>query len=103
MAFVVNGEKIEDLAIKGEIERLRPDYERVFADQEPAEREAQLLDWSKENVIERVLINQEAKSSGASLSSRGGSVARAEGLGVTGGGGEGPPRLRSSMVCRAGL
>ena len=30
MAFVVNGEKIEDLAIKGEIERLRPDYERVL-------------------------------------------------------------------------
>ncbi|MHC4581629.1 MAG: peptidylprolyl isomerase [Planctomycetota bacterium] len=64
MAFVVNGEKIEDSAIKHEVERLRPDYERVFADQDPAEREAQLLDWSKENVIERVLINQEAKSKG---------------------------------------
>jgi len=64
MAFVVNGEKIEDSAIKQEVERLRPDYERVFADQDPKEREAQLLDWSKENVIERVLINQEAKSNG---------------------------------------
>jgi parvulin-like peptidyl-prolyl isomerase len=64
MAFVVNGEKIEDSAIKHEVERLRPDYERVFADQDPAEREAQLLDWSRENVIERVLIDQEAKSSG---------------------------------------
>ncbi len=69
MAFVVNGEKIEDLAIKGEIERLRPDYERVFADQEPAEREAQLLDWSKENVIERVLINQEAQDNGDKIPS----------------------------------
>ena len=64
MAFVVNDEKIEDSAIKQEIERLRPDYERVFADQDPKEREAQLLDWSKENVIERVLINQEAKNNG---------------------------------------
>ena len=64
MAFVVNGEKIEDSAIKQEVERLRQDYERVFVDQDPAEREAQLLDWSKENVIERVLINQEAKNSG---------------------------------------
>jgi len=64
MAFVVNGEKIEDSAIKHEVERLRPDYERVFADQDPAEREAQLLDWSKENVIERALINQEARSKG---------------------------------------
>ena len=69
MAFVVNGEKIEDSAIKHEVERLRPDYERVFADQDPAEREAQLLDWSKENVIERVLINQEAKSNGDEIPS----------------------------------
>ena len=63
MTLTVNGEKIEDSAIKQEAERLRPDYERVFSDQDPKEREAQLLDWSKENVIERVLINQEAKKS----------------------------------------
>jgi parvulin-like peptidyl-prolyl isomerase len=64
MAFIVNGEKIEDSAIKQEVERLRPDYERVFADRELAEREAQLLDWSRENVIEKVLISQEAEKSG---------------------------------------
>jgi len=64
MAIVVNGEKIEDTAIRQEVERLRPDYERVFADQEPKEREAQLLDWSRENVIERILINQEAQKNG---------------------------------------
>jgi len=64
MAFVVNGERIEDSAIQQEIERLRPQYEHVFADQDPKEREAQLLDWSKENVIERVLINQEARQNG---------------------------------------
>jgi parvulin-like peptidyl-prolyl isomerase len=63
MTLIVNGEKIEDSAIKQEAERLRPDYERVFPDQDPKEREAQLFDWSKENVIERVLINQEAKKS----------------------------------------
>ena len=61
MTLIVNGEKIEDSTIKQEAERLRPDYERVFSDQDPKEREAQLFDWSKENVIERVLINQEAK------------------------------------------
>ena len=61
MTLIVNGEKIEDSAIKQEAERLRPDYEQVFPDQDPKEREAQLFDWSKENVIERVLINQEAK------------------------------------------
>ena len=67
MAIIVNGEKIEDSAIKQEIERLRPDYERVFSDQDPKEREAQLFDWSKENVIERVLINQEAKKNGGKI------------------------------------
>src|SRR3972149_7177888 len=61
MALIVNGERIEDSVIEREVERMRPDYERVFADQEKEEREAQLLDWSKENVVERVLINQEAR------------------------------------------
>ncbi len=67
MALNVNGEKIEDSAIKQEVERLRPDYERVFSDQDPKEREAQLTDWSRENVIERVLINQEAKENGEKI------------------------------------
>jgi len=64
MALLVNGEKIEDVVIQQEVERLRPDYEKAFADMDPKEREAQLLDWSRENVIERVLINQEAKMHG---------------------------------------
>ncbi len=67
MALIINGEKIEDSAIQQEVERLRPDYERVFSDQDPKEREAQLFDWSKENVIERVLINQEAKENGEKI------------------------------------
>lgn len=61
MTLFVNGEKVEDSLIQQEVERLRPDYERVFAHEDPARREAQLLDWSRENVIERVLINQQAK------------------------------------------
>jgi len=67
MAFIVNGERIEDSAIKQEVERLRSDYERVFVDQDPKDRETQLLDWSKENVIERVLINQEAAKNGEKI------------------------------------
>ena len=61
MALIVNGEKVEDSAIQQEVERLRPRYEEVFADQAPKEREAQLLDWSRDNVIEMTLLNQEAK------------------------------------------
>jgi len=67
MALIVNGEKIEDSAIQQEVERLKPDYERVFSDQDPKERDAQLTDWSRENVIERVLINQEAKENGGKI------------------------------------
>ncbi len=67
MALIVNGEKIEDSAIQQEVERLRPDYERVFSDQDPKEREAQLTDWSRENVIERILINQEVKENGGKI------------------------------------
>jgi parvulin-like peptidyl-prolyl isomerase len=64
MALIVNGEKMENSAIQQEVERLRPDYERVFADQDVEEREAQLLDWSRENVIEKILINQDAENNG---------------------------------------
>jgi parvulin-like peptidyl-prolyl isomerase len=67
MAIVVNGEKVEDITIRQEVERLRPEYERVFADQDPKERETQLLDWSKENVIERILINQDAQKNGGEI------------------------------------
>jgi hypothetical protein len=64
VTLFVNGEKVEDSLIQQEVECLRPDYERVFAHEDPAKREAQLLDWSRENVIERVLINQQAKKRG---------------------------------------
>ncbi len=67
MALIVNGERIKDSAVRREVELLRPDYERVFANQDPGEREAQLLEWSQENLIERVLINQEVKKSGEKI------------------------------------
>ena len=67
MTLFVNGEKIEDSLIQQEVECLRPDYERVFAHEDPAKREAQLLDWSRENVIERVLINQQAQKHGEQI------------------------------------
>ena len=67
MAIVVNGERIEDRDIQQEIERLRPSYEQVFTDMEPGEREAQLRDWARENVIERVLLRQEARKNGTEI------------------------------------
>jgi parvulin-like peptidyl-prolyl isomerase len=67
MAIIVNGQRIEDQEIREEAERLRPSYEQVFADQEAGARDAQLMDWSRENVIERVLLRQDAKSSGPEI------------------------------------
>ncbi len=61
MALVVNGERIEDSLIEQEVERLRPYYERTFANQSAEQQRKQLLDWSRENVIERVLISQQAR------------------------------------------
>jgi len=64
MTLFVNGEKIEESEIKREFERLKPHYEQVFKDQKPEQQKEQLLDWSKENVIEMVLIKQEANKHG---------------------------------------
>jgi len=61
MTFLVNGEKIEDSMIQQEVERLRPDYEKAFKDQSPQVQEAQMLDWSRENVIENTLLKHEAE------------------------------------------
>lgn len=63
MAVIVNGEKIEDTDIQNEAEILRPEYEKVFDDMEPDQREAQLLEWSKENLIEKTLLKQEIQNS----------------------------------------
>jgi len=67
MAIVVNGERIEDRDIQQEVQRLRPSYEQAFTEMDPDKREAQLCEWSKENVIERALLRQEAKSSGSAV------------------------------------
>jgi len=67
MAIVVNGERIEDRDIQQEVQRLRPSYEQAFTELDPARREAQLSEWSRENVIERVLLRQEAKAGGEAV------------------------------------
>ena len=60
MALYVNDEKVDSKQIEAEVEKLRPDYERVFTDQKPEEREKQLGEWSRENVVEAVLLRQAA-------------------------------------------
>jgi len=65
MTLYVNDEKIEDVVIDEEIQRLRPEYEQVFHSEDPEQIEAnekQLREWSRENVIERVLLKQAAEN-----------------------------------------
>lgn len=61
MALYVNGESINQEQVQSEIDRLRPSYRQAFADQPEAQQEAQLAQWSRENVIEAVLFRQEAR------------------------------------------
>ena len=58
--FTVNGELVEDSVIRAEIKALRPHYEAAAHGLDPIAAEAQLRQWSRENVIERVLLRQEA-------------------------------------------
>lgn len=63
MALYINGEKIDNKEIKAEVERLRPHYEQIFSSDDKKEKkdyEKQLHDWSRENIIERVLLRQVA-------------------------------------------
>jgi hypothetical protein len=60
MAFTVNGEVVEDSAIRAEASALRPRYDAVAQNMDPIEAEMQLREWARENVIERVLLRQEA-------------------------------------------
>ncbi len=60
MTLYVNGQVIEQTQIQAEIERMRAEYEKVFAAMDSAQREKQLIEWAKENVIEAVLLAQQA-------------------------------------------
>ena len=60
MALIVNGERIEEEAVREEAERMRPRFEEAFGDDEPQAREARLQEWARENVVEQALLRQEA-------------------------------------------
>jgi hypothetical protein len=60
MNLVVNGETIDDSLIREEASNLRPSYYEMMGGGDPIALEMQLRDWSRENVIERVLLRQAA-------------------------------------------
>ncbi len=60
MSLVVNGETIDEALIRDEVNLTRPRYEEMVDGLDPVAKEIQLWDWSKETVLERTLLRQEA-------------------------------------------
>jgi len=65
--MTVNGEEIEDRLLREEAAAMRPKYYETMNGGDPIALEMQLREWSKENVIERVLMRQEAARLGVDV------------------------------------
>lgn len=57
---LVNGERIEDQTIREEARAIRPKLEEAMAGEDPRAIETRIKQWARENVIERVLLQQAA-------------------------------------------
>lgn len=68
MPWSVNGERIEDQTIREEARNIRPQLQQAMEGEEPAVIEARVKEWSRENVIERVLLRQAALADAEPLS-----------------------------------
>lgn len=61
MTLKVNGHVVPESLIRQEMERLRPEYEEAFKEMPAQQREQQLREWARENVVEHLLLAQEAQ------------------------------------------
>lgn len=61
MGMIINGQVVKSTMIQQEVDNLRPEYEKAFSEMETGEREHQLHDWARENVVERILLQQAAE------------------------------------------
>jgi len=57
---MVNGERVEDSVLREEERVIRPRLIEAMADEDPAVVEDRVRTWARENVIERILLRQEA-------------------------------------------
>ncbi|MDZ4288858.1 MAG: peptidylprolyl isomerase [Prosthecobacter sp.] len=60
MALIINGEQIDDEVIEGEFRNVKGHYERLLQ-VACCERDQEFRGYAKDNLISRVLLNQEAK------------------------------------------
>ena len=62
MALLVNNEVVDEAILRDEARSIRPKLHEAMAGQDPAMIEARVLQWARENVIERVVLRQAALS-----------------------------------------
>ena len=60
MPWSVNGELVDDQTIREEARNIRPQLHQAMEGEDPNVIEARVKEWSRENVIERVLLRQAA-------------------------------------------
>jgi hypothetical protein len=60
MTWFVNGEPVDDAAVRDEARMMRPRYMEAVSGMDPIEAEMQLREWARENVVERILLRQQA-------------------------------------------
>jgi len=60
MPWYVNGELLDETAVRDEARMMRPQHHEAFSTMDPIEAEMQLKEWARENVIEKMLLRQEA-------------------------------------------
>lgn len=60
MPWYVNGERVDEDAVRDEARMMRPRYQEAVTEMEPIEAEIQLREWARENVIERMLLRRAA-------------------------------------------
>lgn len=60
MAWFVNGEIVDDGAVREEARMMRPQYMESIGAMDPIDAEMQLREWARENVIERMLLKSAA-------------------------------------------
>lgn len=60
MPWSVNGELVDDQTIREEARTIRPQLHQAMEGEDPQVIEARVKEWSRENVIEKVLLRQAA-------------------------------------------
>ncbi len=61
MAFTVNGELVTEEALREEERLIRPRLQQEMTDLGPVELEERVRQWARENLIERIVLRQEAQ------------------------------------------